>query len=171
LVLKLVGPSGDISEVCHTAARIRRFAEAITQGHSFGITPGEEREPWSLEFQRSAISLYTDAISWDYAISVASTFRRRARLMDVLAVRSQTDESWSILQQYLSSVATAILDSVPVNHERAWPLPSIGHVAPPVLPFDVVAALIHPDGVARLTKAALDVEVACLGAGAVDPGE
>ena len=168
---RLLGPNADINEIGVTAARVRRFGEALSQGHSFGINPGAELEPWSLEFQRSAIALYAETISWDYMISIARAFSRRASIMDVLSVPNVTDESWGILRQYLQSVSTAVLEAVPVEHQRAWPLPSIGHVTPPVLPFEKLAALIHADGVAKLTIAALDVEVACLRQGAVDPGK
>lgn len=164
--MEVGGADGDIHEIGLTAARVRRFAEALSQGHSFGITPGPELEPWSLDFQRSAISVYTDTISWDYLISLAKSFSRRASIMGELKVPDHLTGSWSILSDYLTSASTAILEAVPHDHQRAWPLPSLGHVTPPVMPFERLAALIHSDGAADLTLAALDVEMACLqGAG------
>ena len=64
------------------AGRIRRFFEAMSQGHDFGIEPGPYAEPWKVEFQRAAAPTYAKTCPWEYLLGLSKAYEELADLMD-----------------------------------------------------------------------------------------
>ncbi len=160
----VVGPPESVVAIGQIAGRVRRFAEAIQQAHRFGIGPGEEREPWTAEFQQQAVEVYAAALPWDYLVGLASGFADGADLMVEVSGPRTAAVQWVRMQAYLRATAQAISGhappSVAVPPTRASELDT---VTPPVMPFDRLAMMIHVDGAAALQDAGVAIERCCGG--------
>lgn len=161
---KVVGPPESVAAVGQIACRIRRFAEAIQQAHHFGIGPGEEQEPWTVEFQRQAVPVYAKALPWDYLLGLASGFTDGADLMVELSGPRTAATEWVRMQAYLRAAAKAIRDDAPPLVDAApRSADEIEATTPPVMPFDHLARMIHPDGAASLRQIGAAIERCCDG--------
>lgn len=146
------------------AGRIRRFCEAISQGHEFGIEPGSHDEPWSLEFQREAVQIYPLTLPWNYLSDLAAAFEDCADLMITTPPpAADVVSEWAIVQQYLRSTAKVIGESTPTTIETTElkTASDIDPVTPPVMPFGRLAALMSAKGATDLAAIAGAVEHAC----------
>ncbi len=146
------------------AGRIRRFAEAIIQGHEFGIAPGNHHEPWTFDFQRTAVSVYELTLPWPYLTRLASAFEDCANRMltDQLPPDVSLD-GWSLVHDYLRAAAKAISEAgeVTIDSDDIPTAEDIDPVTPPVMSFGKLAALVSAEGARRLATAAGGVERAC----------
>ncbi len=158
--MSLDGRIDDVVAIGVTAGRIRRFAEAIAQGHSFGIGPGQQDQPWSVEFQRSAVTIYTKALPWKYLTRLSAGFEDCASLMVTVPGPESIAVEWLRMQQYLRSAATAIGEQTPVELDAAETVSAgdIDPVTPPVMPFHLLARELSAVGVADLRATGAAVE-------------
>ncbi len=162
---KVTGPAASVEAVGHVATRIRRFAESIQQAHQFGIGPGEATEPWTTAFQREAVGVYASVLPPDYLRRLASGFRDAAGRMVELSAPVDAALEWGRVEAYLLAAATAIDEQVPsVEDVAATGADELDDVTPPVMPFDRLAEMMHPDGAASLRDAGAAVELVCGGA-------
>lgn len=158
----IVAETEAVEAIGIAAGRIRRFAEAIQQGHSFGIEPGVHDEPWTLGFQRVAVDIYSQTLPWPYLTRLAEAFEDCANLMVTASAPSSIARDWSRMQQYLRSASKAIVEAAPGVIESD-DLPSAQDIAPttpPVMPFSQLARLMSVEGVASLAAIG-SVELAC----------
>jgi DNA-binding CsgD family transcriptional regulator len=143
------------------AGRVRRFGEAIAQGHSFGVEAGEHRELWTPEFQRQALPIYTSVFPWEYLMNLAASFLERSDDMREMAVPGDAAQAWFCVDSYLKSTAEAITDAAPENAYLPNEPDPIRPVTPPVMPFARLARITHIDGAKALSEAGRQVELLC----------
>jgi len=160
----LSGPPETIAAIGVAAGRIRRYCEAIAQGHDFGIGQGQHNELWSIEYQRDATPIYAETIPWDYLHDLAASFDRIAGQMLVLSVPQETVQAWDMVHRYLRSATTALTEAAPqpvlkIATDEAVPI--IEPVTPPLMRFGKLAAITNSEGTAALLDAARQVEHAC----------
>jgi len=157
------GPPDDLAVIGRAAGRIRRFAEAIEQGHSFGLGPGEHDQPWAISFQRLAIPIYSSTFPRGYMIMGWRAIRGLCRSHDALYRRETASLQWSRIQMYLRSVSKAVREAA--LRDTAPPPPQSPNqlvpVMSPVMPFNSLAELLRADGVAALRDAGAVIEVSC----------
>jgi DNA-binding CsgD family transcriptional regulator len=146
------------------AGRIRRFAEAISQGHDFGIEAGDHHEPWTFGFHRVAVDIYKLTLPWAYLTGLASAFEDCAdrMLTDELPPGTTLDD-WSLVHDYLRSAANAITEAseLTIDPDELPTAEDIDPVTPPVMSFGKLAAIVSAAGAQRLAAAAGSVEHSC----------
>jgi DNA-binding CsgD family transcriptional regulator len=141
------------------AGRIRRFAEAVAQGHSFGIGPGTHDEPWTIDFQRQAVAIYAKALPWEYLTGLAASFEDCANLMVTVAGPKTAAVEWGRMQQYLRSAATAINEQAPTTKPaESMTAADIAPITPPVMPFHLLAEAISTNEIADLRETGATIE-------------
>ncbi len=145
------------------AGRIRRYGEAIAQGHTFGIEPGDHKELHTLAYQQAATPIYAETLPWSYLSELAAKFNEAAALMAVAEVPTGIDEPWAEIQSYLRSATTAITEAAPGPPQSASPedIATMAPTTPPVMRFGHLARIAHPIGTKRLIESAQRVERAC----------
>ncbi len=154
--------SSNLQAIGLVARRLRRFAEAISQGHELGIAPGSFHEPWKIEFHQAALTVYTEALPWSYLLKLASAFEDcLARSVSVIGPGEYAEE-WSLFQQYLRTYAETARGAAP---QDVCPTPTqaneIEPVSPPILPFNKLSGLVSERGATRLKEVAAAVETFC----------
>lgn len=150
--------------ICVAGRRLRRFAEAIQQGHEFGSGPGVHDEPWSLDFQRLCVAeVYLKTLSWGYLVDTGAAFADCADLMVLNLRETREPQDWLIVQQFLRSSSEAIREAAPddIDLSRTKTADDITSRAPAVMPFGSLATLVSAQGAARLAAAGGGVERTC----------
>ena len=162
--------TADMAPDCAIAAaskRIRRFGQAIEQGHSLGISPGPYDEPWKPSFHRTAVHIYALTLPWDYLQEMAFSFRRCVDFMERTRLRcTDACDDWRIVKEYLCSAADAVKEACPVENGLVQREPRtvlVEPFTPPIVPFDRLAGLVSTNGAQRLTAAGRAIEVAAAG--------
>ena len=145
------------------AGRVRRYGQAIAQGHAFGIEPGNHVELHTIEYQRAATPIYAETLPWSYLSELAAKFNEAAAQMSMVDAPDEIAESWDVLHGYLRSATTALTEAAPGPPKTATPedIATIAPTTPPVMRFGHLARIVHPDGATRLIEAARQVEHAC----------
>lgn len=114
-----------------------------------------------ISFQTAAVDIYTRALPWEYLLRLAEGFEDCADLMVASIGPSEHGSEWSIMQQYLRSACKAIRDAAPPIEVDTIKATDLAPQTPPVMPFNRLAQIIHPDGVAQLQTAGARIEAAC----------
>ncbi len=145
------------------AGRVRRYGEAIAQGHAFGIEAGEHTELHTLAYQRAATPIYAETLPWSYLSELAAKFNEAAAQMAMAEVPDEVAEPWETVRSYLRSATTALTEAAPGPPKTATPedIATIAPTTPPVMRFGHLARIVHPDGARQLIEAARAVEQAC----------
>lgn len=145
------------------AGRIRRYGEAIAQGHAFGIDHGAHRDLHTLAYQRAATPIYAETLPWSYLSELAAKFNEAAAQMAMVDVPDEVADAWDFLHSYLRSATTALTEAAPGPPKTATPedIATIAPTTPPVMRFGHLARIVHPDGAQRLIDVAGAVERAC----------
>lgn len=148
--------SGDPKErIGRYARRVGVLATEIERAHQLGEVEGGQLEPWKQGFQSSVVQVYSDTLPDSYLRRVALEYEDCAREMDAVELPDMHVEDWQIVQSYLCSVSNAIWAMPRVQPKRVWERPELLSPSPPaLLRYDLLAAVVHPDGVARLSRAA-----------------
>jgi len=146
-----------------TAGRIRRFFEAISQGHDFGIEPGPYAEPWKVGFQRAAAPTYAKTCPWEYLLGLSNAYDELANLMDAESAPDDLATEWERMKEYLRSSATAMTERAP---DTVGPLllehpEDIEPQAPPVVLYGELATIVSRDGARLWSATAGRIELAC----------
>jgi len=146
-----------------TARRIRRFFEAMSQGHDFGISPGPHDHPWTLEFQRDATPIYAETCPWEYLLGLCNAYEELADLMDTRPATDELKTEWTHMQEYLRSTGTAMRSRAP---DEVGPL-MLAHAediepqAPPVVLFGRLATLVSIEGARNWAQEVGRIEAWC----------
>jgi len=154
----------DVSESVGTAAvRIRRFFEAIEQGHQFGLGPGEHDEPWSFDFQQSVVDIYAETLSWEYMLGLCDAYEDCADLMVAIPAPLDCALEWSQMQQYMRSAVKAIRGSaeVPIDGLELKSASDLEPTAPALVPFGKLAKVVSAEGAAALVSAGNKIALLC----------
>lgn len=159
----LDGPADVVESIGTAAGRIRRFFEAIEQGHSFGLGPGAHDEPWTLEFQRSAVSTYAETLSWEYMLGLSDAYEDCADLMVAIPAPDGHQLEWSRMQQYLRAAPKAIREAAdgPIGGHHMKLASDLEPTAPPVVAFGKLATLVSATGAAALVSCGRNIETLC----------
>ena len=157
------GPADAVGSIGTASGRIRRFFEAIQQGHEFGVGPGVHDEPWTLEFQQIATSVYAETLSWGYLLGLSDAFEDCADLMLALGVPDNHAVEWTRIKQYLQFTAKAIREGAdgPITDHEHKTASDIEPTTPPVMPFGKLAQLVSAAGAETLIDAGSKVEQLC----------
>lgn len=159
---KVAGPPESVAAIGSIARRIRRFAEAVQQGHRFGIQPGDEREPWTLAFQHRAVPVYASTLPWNYLVGLASGFTDAADLMVEVSGPRTAATQWTRMEAYLRAASQAISESAPPSIDTSQRRASdLDDTTPPLMPFDQLAGLIHTEGASALRDIGEAIERCC----------
>ena len=144
------------------AVRIAHFAECLAEAHRLGHGPGRSRKPWGIGFQRRACSIYAQTLSAGYLRGVADASRHCAELMGGVVAGDEIAGDWEIVAAFLQTTAEALIEVPEVAAmDSGVGASEIGSAPPAVLRYELVAGLLHPEGVARLGEAAEVVERCC----------
>lgn len=145
------------------AGRVRRYGEAIAQGHTFGIEAGEHTELHTLSYQRAATPIYAETLPWSYLTELAAKFNEAAAQMAMVEVPDNVAGPWETVRSYLRSATTALTEAAPGPPKTATPedIATIAPTTPPVMRFGHLARIVHPNGARQLIAAARAVEQAC----------
>lgn len=156
------GDETTVAAIGMTAGRIRRFAEAVQQGHQFGIEPGLHDEPWTMDFQRLGVEVYTQTLPWSYLTRLATAFADCADLMASVEAPVAISQEWLRMHEYLQSASKAIYESTPetIESDELISAEDIDPTTPPVMPFGKLAGLMSVKGAAALAAIGA-VEDAC----------
>lgn len=154
--------SADLQIVRHNARRIVFLVEAVQAAHTVGFAHGEERQPWAPAFQRAAARIYFETVTVEFARSLACAFGECASLMRDHELGVPPIEDWMIVRRYLGSVAEALRSHPGVaDHECVEPAGLIPQPTLGILRHDLIAGLVHPEGLERLMRAAKGVGIHC----------
>lgn len=156
------GDGSSVAAIGVTAGRIRRFAEAVQQGHQFGIAPGDHDEPWTFDFQRIGVEVYSQTLPWTYLTTLATAFADCADLMSAVQVPETISVEWLRMHSYLTAAAKAIHEAAPgtIESDELASAEDIDPRTPPVMPFGKLAGLMSAKGAADLAAIGV-VEDAC----------
>ena len=159
----LNAPADVLASIGNASGRIRRFFEAIEQGHQFGLGPGGHDEPWSLGYHRSAVQIYAETLSWNYLLGLSDAFEDCADLMVTVPAPQDLAMEWSLVQQYLRSATKAIREGAdgPIGDHDSKTASQIEPTTPPVMPFGKLARIVSAQGAAALVLAGRRIELLC----------
>ena len=144
------------------AVRIAHYAGCVAEAHRLGHGPGGSREPWGIRFQRRACSVYARTLPAEYSRGIADACAYCAGLMEDIVPEDGAAADWEIVAGFLRSTAEALREMPSVAEVASGVgAAEIGSAPPAVLRYELLAGLLHPDGVDRLRKAAEAVERCC----------
>ncbi len=138
------------------AERVRWKTAVILEAHDLSVEPGTMREPWTLEAQRRIISIYGMTLPNDFLVKMERDTRVAAGVMDRNWPRGEIERDWSILHRFLTAVSTAIRELPSLDQREPTPgfRSGLQPVGPAITRFDLIARVLHTDGVLRLQTAA-----------------
>ena len=85
-------------------------ADAILEAYRFGAPEGPHREPWSAEYHREAVHIYSESLPWSYQSDVARLFRDSSSAMAGCLIPSDLAGDWAIVTAYMREAAGSIED-------------------------------------------------------------
>ena len=162
MTVRIGGPSETVEVVGRAAGRIRRFAEAIQQGHDFGLGPGALDSAATIEFHQAAVPIYARSLPWSYLLTLATRFADCADLMATVSAPTELADSWFTMQCYLRSASKAMIEGAPpgVDYDQLATAVELAPQTPPVMPFAALAELLSRHGANELRKAGAAIETA-----------
>lgn len=155
-------PGLDVSRVHLACRRIAGLAHAIAEAHRFGRPQGPHARPWTAEYHRDAVKVYSKSLPWSYQENIATLFGQSADTMDGLSIPAVLAEDWAIITEYLRGASFAIdrwlssEESGLLESETVFSSDIEDHT-PVVVHFDELADLTTSEGANRLERAALAV--------------
>ena len=138
-------------------------ADAILEAYRFGAPEGPHREPWSAEYHREAVHIYSESLPWSYQSDVARLFRDSSSAMAGCLIPSDLAGDWAIVTAYMREAAGSIEDWLASDEPRphqSGPAgsPELTLNNPRVVHWDALAGLTTQDGAQRLKKASVAVK-------------
>ena len=137
--------------------------DAILEAYRFGVPEGPHREPWTAEYHREAVQVYSESLPWSYQRDVARLFRDSERAMAGCLIPSNLAGDWAIVTAYMREAAGSIEDwlasdeSRPHRSEQAES-PELTLDNPRVVHWDALAGLTTQHGTRRLKNASVAVK-------------
>lgn len=138
-------------------------ADAILEAYRFGVPEGPHREPWTAEYHRESVHVYSESLPWSYQRDVAKLFRDCLNAMAGCLIPSDLAEDWAVVTAYMREAVRSIEDWLasrePPSH-RSGPAvsPELMADIPRVVHWDALAGLTTQDGTRRLKSASAAVK-------------
>ncbi|MYH00944.1 MAG: hypothetical protein F4144_15860 [Acidimicrobiaceae bacterium] len=134
----------------------------MLEAYRFGVAEGPHREPWTAEYHREAVKIYSESLPWSYQRDVARLFRDSENAMKERLIPSGLAGDWAIVTAYMREAAGSIEDWLasgePVSRgPRLAEAPELTLENPRVVHWDGLAALTTRDGTRRLKRACVAV--------------
>ena len=128
------------------------------EAYSFGVAEGPDRDPWTAEYHREAVHVYSASLPREYQRDVARLFRDSQNAMTERLIPSGLAGDWAIVVAYMREAANSIEDWLvsgeSVSHgPKLVRTPEMTLENPSVVHWDRLAALTTSDGVRRLKRA------------------
>jgi hypothetical protein len=135
----------------------------MLEAYRFGVAEGPHPEPWTAEFHREAVHVYSESLPRLYQRDVARLFRDSETAMAGRLIPSELAGHWAIVTAYMREAAGSIEDwlasgepsSLPSGPARALELTADN---PRVVHWDALAGLTSRAGVRRLKLVAEAVQ-------------
>ena len=134
----------------------------MLEAYSFGVAEGPHREPWTAEYHREAVQIYSESLPWSYQRDVARLFRDSEHAMAERLIPSGLAADWAIVTAYMREAAGSIEDWLASGESasrgpRPAQAPELTLENPSVVHWDGLAALTTRDGTRRLKRASVAV--------------
>lgn len=135
----------------------------MLEAYRFGVPEGPHREPWTTEYHREAVHVYSESLPWSYQRDVARLFRDSERAMAGRLIPSDLAADWAIVTAYMREAAGSIEDWLasdgprPRRSEQAGS-PELTLDNPRVVHWDALAGLTTEAGTRRLKNACVAVK-------------
>ncbi len=150
----------DLELIQCCASRIISLTTEIERAWEIGVPQGFHNEPWSLNFQRIVVKVYSETMPTAYAKTVAHHFDQCQKLM--LNTECPDRADWRLLMEYFGSVSRSIYDQLHISPmaiiEGTNPL---SPTTPGLFPYKAIAPLVSREGIARLHQAAVRAQDWC----------
>ena len=151
------------AQVRLACGRIAGGAAAIVEAHNQGVAAGPHEKPWTSDYHREAVRIYSESLRQSYQRDIGVLFGRCVETMAEGSIPARMAKDWAIVTDYLRCASAAIaehLDS-PDAEPRLSDAVSMdieGRDSPPlVIRFDALTRLTTSDGARRLEQAAVAV--------------
>ena len=158
-------PSEDLelARVRLACGRMVGGVDAMLEAYRFGAPEGPHREPWTAEYHREAVHVYSESLPWTYQRDVMRLFRDSAHAMTSRLIPAGLAQEWAIVTAYLREAARSIeewLESGEPRTRRSVPAvsPEQAHGTPRVVHWYALAGLTTQDGIRRLRRACVAVK-------------
>ena len=134
----------------------------MLEAYRFGVVEGPHSEPWTAEYHREAVHIYSESLPWSYQRDVARLFRDSGDAMRGRLIPSGLAGDWAIVTAYMREAASSIEDWLASGESGSrWPgpaeAPELTLENPRVVHWDGLAALTTRDGTLRLKRACVAV--------------
>ena len=131
--------------------------------YRFGVPEGPHSEPWTAEYHREAVHVYSESLPWSYQRDIAKLFRDSLSAMAGFSIPSELAEDWAIVAAYMREAAITVEDwlaSDGPRPDRSGPAvsPELTAGTPRVVHWDALAGLTTRDGTRRLKDACVAVK-------------
>ena len=138
-------------------------SDAMLEAYRFGVTEGPHREPWTAEYHREAVQVYSGSLPWSYQRDVARLFRDGEHAMAGRLIPSDLAGDWAIVTAYMREAAGSIEDWLASNEpglrgSGSAGSPELSLSVPMVVHWDALAGLTTQDGTRRLKNACVVVK-------------
>lgn len=135
----------------------------MLEAYRFGVPEGPHRAPWTPEYHREAVHVYSESLPWSYQRDVAKLFRDSLSAMAGRSIPSDLAEDWAIVTAYMREAARSIEDWLASGEprlDRSGPAesPELTLSNPRVVHWDALAGLTTQDGSRRLKDACVAVK-------------
>ena len=137
----------------------------MLEAYRFGVPEGPHREPWTAEYHREAVRVYSESLPWTYQRDMARLFRDSERAMAGRLIPSDLAEDWAIITAYMHEAADSIEEWLASGEPRTQrsglavsPDLMTNISIPRVVHWDALAGLTTQDGTRRLKNACVAVK-------------
>ena len=158
-------PSGlALSQVRMACGRIVGVAQAIARVYRLRAASEGTLVPWTEEYHREAVHIYSMSLPRSYQRDFAVLFRDSVETMAAMSIPASLADDWVIIKQYLTQASLSIeqwLASEGSKSARRAKIPAseMEESTPPeIIRFELLAALTTSERVERLERAALAVQ-------------
>ena len=123
---------------------------------------GPHRLPWTPEYHREAVHVYSESLPSSYQRDIAKLFRDSEHAMSGRIISSDLAQDWVIVTAYLREAVNSIEDWLASDEPRprSGPAgsPELSIRVPRVVHWDALAGLTTQDGTRRLKNACVAVK-------------
>lgn len=150
-----------LARVRLACGRIVGGADALLECYRFGVAEGPH-QPWTAEFHREAVKIFSESLPSSYQRDVARLFRDSEKAMGERSIPSGLAADWAIVTAFMREVAASVEDWL-ASGEPVSSAPKLAETPeqtaenPRVVHWDDVAALTTSDGTRRLRRASVAV--------------
>ncbi len=134
----------------------------MLEAYRFGAPEGPHAEPWTAEYHREAVHVYSESLPLSYQRDVMRLFRDGERAMAACLIPSDLAEHWVIVTAYMREAAGSIEDWLASGEppRRSGPArpPELTGDTPKVVHWDTLAGLTTQYGTRRLQRACVAVK-------------